>query len=203
MLLKTRALGYGPLRLLFDGSRVGFRRRVFLELPCSLSGGFGYEAPGTRVILGWTLNLCSLSPSKGRSSKLSSSVPSPYNFGRLGRFKTLMELVIGDGVGDLGCWSEREEGGRGIRGEFDLDGGRFGKTADTGGRAFSRDEEVGKVRRRAAGLEEGVEGLVGGTRWSKPWERLVVCDFARDDAVADSYRLRGGAAFDPEPEASG
>lgn len=153
--------------------------------------------------LGCTLNLISLSPSKGRSSKLSSSVPSPYNFGRFGRFKTLIELVIGDGVGGLGCWSEREEGGRGIRGEFDLDGGRLGKTADTGGRAFNREEEVGIVRRRATGLEEGVEGRVGGTRYSKPWARLVDCDLAREDAVVASYRLRGGARFDPEPEASG
>ena len=75
---------------------------------------------------------------------------------------------MGAGVGGLGCWSEREEGGRGINGELDLDGGRLGKTADTGGRAFSREEDVGIVRRRAAGLEEGVEGRVGGTRCSKP-----------------------------------
>lgn len=94
-----------------------------------------------------------------------------------------------DGVGGLGCWREREEGGRGISGEFDLDGGRLEKTADTGGRDFSRDEEVGMVRRRAAGLEEGVEGRVGGTRCSKPWARLVVCDFAREEAVVVSYRL--------------
>ena len=100
---KTSILDYGPLRLLLDGSRVGFRRRVFLELPGSRSGGFGYVAPGTRVTLGWILNLVSLSPSKGRSSKPSSSVPSPYNFGRFGRFKTFMEPVIGDGVGGLGC----------------------------------------------------------------------------------------------------
>lgn len=66
-----------------------------------------------------------------------------------------------------------------------------------------RDEEVGMVRRRAAGLEEGVEGRVGGTRYSKPWARLVVCDFAREDAVVASYRLWGGAPFDPEQEASG
>lgn len=39
---------------------------------------------------------------------------------------------------------------------------------DTGGRAFNRDEEVGMVSRTAAGLEEGVEGRVGGTRYSKP-----------------------------------
>jgi hypothetical protein len=155
------------------------------------------------VTLGCTLNLVSLSPSKGRSSKASSSVPSPYNFGRFGRFKTLSEPGMGDGVGGLGCWREREEGGRGISGEFDLDGGRLGKTADTGGRAFNRDEEVGMVRRRAAGLEEGVEGRVGGTRYSKPWARPAVCDLAREEAVAASYRLLGGGLFDPEPEASG
>ena len=110
---------------------------------------------------------------------------------------------MGGGAGGLGCCNEREEGGRGISGEFDLDGGRLGKTADTGGRALRRDEEVGMVRRRAAGLEEGVEGRVGGTRYSKPWARLVVCDFAREDAVVASYRLWGGAPFDPEQEASG
>ena len=114
-----------------------------------------------------------------------------------------MELVVGGGTGSLGCWSEREEGGRGISGEFDLDGGRLGKRADTGGRAFSRDEEVGMVRRSAAGLEEGVEGRVGGTRYSIPCARLVVCDFAREEAVAVSYRLWDGTTFDPEPEASG
>ena len=59
------------------------------------------------------------------------------------------------------------------------------------------------VRRRAAGLEEGVEGRVGGTRCSKPWARLVVCDFAREEAVVASYRLLDGITFDPEPEASG
>lgn len=75
-----------------------------------------------------------------------------------------MEPVTEDWVGGLGCWREMEEGGRGISGEFDLDGGRLGKTVDTGGRVFNRDEEVGMVKRRAAGFEEGVEGLVGGTR---------------------------------------
>lgn len=177
------------LRLLLDGSRVGFRRRVPLGLLGSFSGGFGYEAPGTRVVLGWTRNLVSLSPSRGRSSKPSSSVPSPNTFGRFGLLKTFMEPGTGAGVGGLGSWSDKEEGGRGISGEFDLDGGRLGKTADTGGRAFSREEEVGIVRRRAAGLEEGVEGRVGGTKYSKPWARLAVCDFAREEAVAVSYRL--------------
>ena len=114
-----------------------------------------------------------------------------------------MELGTGQGVGGLGCWIDREEGGRGISGEFDLEGGRLGKTVDTGGRTFSRDEEVGMVRRRAAGLEEGVEGRVGGTRYSKPWARLVVCDFAREEAVVASYRLWSVPTFDPEPEASG
>lgn len=94
---------YEPLKLLLDGSRVGLRRSVPFGLLGSFSGGFGYEAPGTRVTLGWTLNLVSLSPSRGRSSKASSSVPSPYSFGRFGRFITFMEPVAGDGVGGLGC----------------------------------------------------------------------------------------------------
>ena len=45
-------VGYEPLKLLLDSSRVGFRRRVPLRLLGSFSGGFGYEAPGTRVTLG-------------------------------------------------------------------------------------------------------------------------------------------------------
>lgn len=40
------------LKLLLDGSLVGFRRRVPLGLLESFSDGFGYDAPGTRVTLG-------------------------------------------------------------------------------------------------------------------------------------------------------
>ena len=96
-----------------------------------------------------------------------------------------------------------EDGGRGVSGEFDLDGGLLGKTADTGGRAFNLDDEVGIVRRRATGLEEGVEGRVGGTTCSRPYARLAVCDLAREEAVVASYLLWGGPAFDPEVEATG
>jgi hypothetical protein len=70
-----------------------------------------------------------------------------------------------DGVGGLDCWVDWGEGGRGTNGEFDLDGVRLVKTADTGGRTFDRDEEVGMVKRRAAGLEEGPESRAGGTRF--------------------------------------
>ena len=38
-----------------------------------------------------------------------------------------------------------------------------GNTEDMEARVLSREDEVGMVRRRATGLEEGVEGRVGGT----------------------------------------
>ena len=59
---------------------------------------------------------------------------------------------------------------------------------DIGVRDFIRDDDVGIVRRSAAGLDDGVEGRVGGTWYSKPWSRLVVavCTFALDDAVGVS-----------------
>lgn len=62
-----------------------------------------------------------------------------------------------------------------------------GKTEDRAGRDFIRIE-VGIVKRSAAGFEEGVDGLVGGTIKSRPWIRLVelVCDFAREAAVGAS-----------------
>jgi len=65
-----------------------------------------------------------------------------------------------------------EDGGRGGGGcgEVDLgNGGAFaevaevGKRDDIGGRALRREEDVGMVSRRAVGLDEGVDGLVGGT----------------------------------------
>lgn len=67
-----------------------------------------------------------------------------------------------------------------------------GNTDEMGGRALRRDEDVGMVSRRAAGLEDGVEGRVGGTLLlnSNVCSRLVelVCVLAREDAVGASYR---------------
>jgi hypothetical protein len=62
-----------------------------------------------------------------------------------------------------------------------------GKMEDRAGRDFIRIE-VGIVKRSAAGFDEGVDGLAGGTMKSSPWIRLVelVCDFAREAAVGAS-----------------
>ena len=61
---------------------------------------------------------------------------------------------------------------------------------EMGARDFIRDEDVGIVSLSAAGLDDGVEGLVGGTLYSKPYIRLVVelvcAAFALDDAVGVS-----------------
>ena len=48
---------------------------------------------------------------------------------------------------------------------------------------------VGRVRRIAAGFDEGVEGRVGGTTRSAECSRLVefVCALAREDAVGALY----------------
>ena len=74
-----------------------------------------------------------------------------------------MELVEPP-VPDREC-KLRDDGGRGgigevARGVAPADGG---KTDEIEGRAFKREEEVGIVRRSAAGLEDGVDGRVGGT----------------------------------------
>jgi hypothetical protein len=62
-----------------------------------------------------------------------------------------------------------------------------GNTEESEGRDFIRID-AGIVRRNATGLEEGVEGRVGGTMCSSPCIRLVelVCDFAREAAVGTS-----------------
>ena len=67
--------------------------------------------------------------------------------------------------------------------------GGEGKIEEREGRDFIR-LDVGIVKRNAIGLEEGVEGRVGGTMCSSPCIRLVelACDFARDAAVGISYR---------------
>jgi len=59
-----------------------------------------------------------------------------------------------------------------------LAGDGEGKTEDSAGRDFIR-MDVGIVKRNATGLEEGVDGRVGGTMCSRPCIRLVelVCDF--------------------------
>ena len=85
-----------------------------------------------------------------------------------------------------------DDGGRGgigdvARGVAAVDGE---KTDEIEGRAFKRVDEDGIVRRSAAGLEDGVDGRVGGTLYSRPRILLVelVCVLAREDAVGASYR---------------
>ena len=93
---------------------------------------------------------------------------------------------------------DAEEGGRGGIGDLARGGmedeveedGDEGKTFDMSGRVLRRAEDVGIVRRSAAGFGFGVEGRVGGTSYrSSPCIRLVecVCEFfARDAAVGAS-----------------
>lgn len=121
-------------------------------------------------------------------------------------------------MGTLSASRERErrdndEGGREGNGEVArtaealaaLDDEGAGKTDDRVGRDFIRIED-GIVNRSAA-VEDGVDGLVGGTACSRPCIRLVefVCDFAREVAVGSSYRASlvvegpaggGGPAWD-------
>ena len=71
-------------------------------------------------------------------------------------------------------WPSRDfievaEGGRGGgSGDCDRVTEGEGKTEVIGVRDFMRDEDVGMVRRRAAGFDDGVEGRVGGTLYSSP-----------------------------------
>ena len=94
-----------------------------------------------------------------------------------------------------------------VRGAVAGGGAEVGKTLEIGVRVLMRDDEVGIVSLSAAGLDDGVEGRVGGTLYSKPCNRLVVavCAFALDDAVGVSYRATGAlpdaAEPDPEPDA--
>jgi hypothetical protein len=114
----------------------------------------------------------------------------------------------------LGPWTVRvlpdANGGRGGRGDCERgaedveDGGA--NTAEIGTRSFMRDDEVGMVSRKAAALDEGVEGRVGGTMYSDVEIRLVefICVLARDAAVGASYReslFDDPDRDDPEPEA--
>jgi hypothetical protein len=68
-----------------------------------------------------------------------------------------------------------------------------------------REDEVGIVSRKAAVLDEGVEGRVGGTVYSDGGIRLVelVCVLARDAAVGAPYResiFDDPDEDDPEPD---
>jgi urocanate hydratase len=81
------------------------------------------------------------------------------------------------------------EGGRGGKGEVER---HAFEVADTGenteervGRVLRRDT-AGMVRRKAAGLEEGVLGRVGGTMNSKRLDNEFLCDLARDAVVGAS-----------------
>lgn len=155
----------------------------------------------------------------GKSSKASSSVPSPKVRFRFGFFRTLGAL----GKLEVGACLERRdaaedaaeggrEGGRGGRGDVERgrgaeakEGGIEGKTLEIGARDLRRDEDVGIVSRKAAELDDGVEGLAGGTVYSKPCNRpRVACTLALEDAVGVSYRailLPDAAEPDPEPDA--
>lgn len=57
-------------------------------------------------------------------------------------------------------------------------------------RVFIREEDVGMASRKAAGLDDGVDGRVGGILQSNPCSLPVVLIwiFARNDAVAAPYR---------------
>jgi hypothetical protein len=121
---------------------------------------------------------------------------------RFGRRKSLGADVKGMG-GDCDCVgvarlrNDKVEGGRVSIGDVarceDWGAGRavavtgVGKMEDRAGRDFIRIE-VGIVKRNAAGFDEGVDGLAGGTMKSSPCIRLVelVCDFAREAAVGAS-----------------
>ena len=62
---------------------------------------------------------------------------------------------------------------------------------------------VGIVSRSADGLDDGVDGRVGGTLNSAPLTRVVVeclCVFAREAAVGSSYRAFTELLLETEPE---
>lgn len=111
---------------------------------------------------------------------------------------------------------DSEDGGLGTDGEIargvaDAEGAAVetgeGKTERIEGRDLSR-MVVGSVRRMAAGFDDGVEGRVGGTTYSRPRMRLVdaVWLLAREAAVGASYPdgaggAGGGDGDDPEADA--
>lgn len=116
----------------------------------------------------------------------SSSVPSPYVRVRFGRFSTLMAGPAGLCACTWRGFDDDErpdeaDGGREAAGSGEVDrcsggvwiAGEGGNTFEIGVRTFKREDEVGIVRRRAEGLEDGVDGRVGGTSWSSVCNRPV------------------------------
>lgn len=113
-----------------------------------------------------------------------------------GAFGRLALCVCFDRADVTDAAEEAAEGGReggrgGGRGDVERARGADtgpGNTLEIGVRDFIRDDDVGIVSRSAAGLDDGVEGRVGGTLYSRPWKRPVVavCTFALDDAVGVS-----------------
>ena len=113
--------------------------------------------------------------------------------GALGRLALGVCLDLADAAEDAAEGGREGEriGGNGdverARGADAGPGGTEGKTLEIGARAFRRDDDVGIVSLSAAGLEDGVEGLVGGIVYSKPCNRpRVAWTFAPDDAVGVS-----------------
>jgi hypothetical protein len=81
------------------------------------------------------------------------------------------------------------EGGRGGKGETERDVFEVADTDENTDEMVGRDlrrDEAGIVRRKAAGLEEGVLGRVGGTMNSKRLVNEFLCDLARDAVVGAS-----------------
>ena len=107
-------------------------------------------------------------------------------FGKLALWPCLDLIDAADDAADGG----REGGRAGARGDVDRANGAVagpGKTLVIGVRDFRRDDDVGIVSLSAAGLEDGVEGRVGGTMYSRPCNRPVVAVvLALDDAVGVS-----------------
>lgn len=153
-------------------------------------------------------------------------MPSPYvrcRFGFFSTFDAFGRLALEVCLDLIEAADDAAEGGRDVGrdggragGNGDVErvtgavrgGAEVGKTLEIGARAFMRDDEVGIVSLRAAGFDDGVEGRVGGTLYSNPYNRLVVAVcafFAFDDAVGVSYRAIDAwlpsTGPDPEPDA--
>lgn len=179
-----------------DPSLGAFRRVVLLL--STLDGA--YIAPGTRLpyAFGATRYRVSLSRSVGKSSNASSSVPSPYVRCRLG-LRNIFGPDDEDAVlGPAAAFDRKdvEDGGRDGTGTGTGDDRPFpvfdepGKTDVIGVLALRREDDVGIVRRNAAGFDDGVDGRAGGTTYSDERMRPVelLCVLAREAAVAPSYR---------------
>jgi hypothetical protein len=124
----------------------------------------------------------------GRSSIPSSSVPSPYVRARFGLRKSFGggggATLGGETLRDLVALKDERRTGEFERGALVDEA----KTEDNAGRDFCREIISGMVRRKAMGLDEGVDGRVGGTMTSLRDNRLSepVCDLAREAAVGVS-----------------